>query len=191
MSKITSAIAALGVVAGLGVAALPLSTYAQTSGPVTVKAEVNSSISVEYEGEPEVNFGTLLNDSDVVTRKGQVTVKTTNENGYTLTVRDTDADNALTKTGADGLVAAAKIDAGTPAKNTTAWGIAGGDLTGWNAVPASTANGLEVKKVSTKLTDGTDTVDLTFGISIGTLEDGVYSTDIVFTAVANEAVSEP
>lgn len=189
MSKITSAMAVLGVVAGLGVAALPLASYAQTSGPVTVKAEVNSAISVEFVGTAqEVDFGTLMPKSDVVTRGGQVAVTTSNATGYTLSVSDTDSDNALTKVGADGLVAAAKIAAGTPAKDTTAWGITGGDLTGWHIVPAK-GDSLEVKKTTAAPTadDHKDEIDLTFGISIDTIEDGIYSTDIVFTAVANPA----
>ena len=51
MSKITKTIAALGVVAGLGVAALPLASYAATTQNITVEAEIGATLSV---GAPTV-----------------------------------------------------------------------------------------------------------------------------------------
>ena len=42
MSKITKTIAALGVVAGLGVAALPLASYAATTQNIAVEAEIGA-----------------------------------------------------------------------------------------------------------------------------------------------------
>ena len=45
MSKITKAIAVLGVVAGLGVAAMPLSSYAATEADATVQAEIKTALS--------------------------------------------------------------------------------------------------------------------------------------------------
>ncbi len=54
MSKTTKIIAALGVVAGLGVAALPAFTYAQTvEGDVNVQAEVLSAIAITIEGNQD------------------------------------------------------------------------------------------------------------------------------------------
>ena len=51
MSKTTKIIAALGVVAGLGVAALPAFTYAETvSGDAQVLVEVESAIAMQIEG---------------------------------------------------------------------------------------------------------------------------------------------
>ena len=58
MNKLTKTIAALGVVAGLGVAALPLSSYAaNTNVPVTVTVDDQIAISTD---KNEVDFGGML-----------------------------------------------------------------------------------------------------------------------------------
>lgn len=185
MSNITKAIAALGVVAGLGVAALPLSTYAATSRPVKVSAEINSSISVAA-STTDASIGTLVKNGDVKTSNNvDITVTTTNATGYTLTVQDTDTDNNLTSLGTDGLVAAS-IKAGTPAKGTSNWGITGGKVTGWGVVPASNGTALELNSTSEAPADGSDIVTVKFGASASNSQaDGTYSTDVVFTAIAN------
>ncbi|MBP3899331.1 hypothetical protein J6D24_00790 [Candidatus Saccharibacteria bacterium] len=60
MSKTTKVIAALGVVAGLGVAALPAFTYAQTSisGGVNVKAIVDEAIAMTITGNEDTTWQT-------------------------------------------------------------------------------------------------------------------------------------
>ena len=46
MSKVTKTIAALGVVAGLGVAALPLASYAADTQNIAVEAKIGETLSV-------------------------------------------------------------------------------------------------------------------------------------------------
>ena len=69
MSKTTKIIAALGVVAGLGVAALPAFTYAQTSisGGVNVKAIVDEAIAMTITGNEDTTWQTSASPAVDVT----------------------------------------------------------------------------------------------------------------------------
>ena len=94
MSKITKTIAALGVVAGLGVAALPLASYADSpdSKPITVNANIGSSFSLTV----DKNAVTLAptNNGPVVNTETDgginATVTSNNANGYTLVLTGTE-----------------------------------------------------------------------------------------------------
>jgi len=124
MTKTTKIIAALGVVAGLGVAALPLSSYAATvSGNVNVSAQVTDSIAMRimsnadnsnyavFKINPEgtgaagetdtgnaVSQATGLemagNKFDYATLYSNISVRS-NTGTYTLTVIDADTSNNL------------------------------------------------------------------------------------------------
>lgn len=186
MSKITSAMAVLGVVAGLGVAALPLSSYAQETGPVTVKVEVNNNLAIAS-NTSEIDFGTLNAASDVQSQSATINVSGTVE--YNLFVQDTDGDPNMNLLKADKTFDTTKnIPASaTLVKGTSAWGIKGGDLTAWNALPSTGT----LKIASGDLTaDGVTDIDtvVDFGISIGSgLDNGTYQNDVIFTALENNA----
>lgn len=189
MSKITSAMAVLGVVAGLGVAALPLSSYAQETSPVTVKVEVNNNLAIAS-NTPEVDFGTLNATSEVQTASAVISVSGTVK--YKLSVKDTDGDPNMNLLKADktfdttnNIPASASL-----AKGTSAWGIKGGNLTAWTALPGTGELEIATGDLTT-LTAPQTSIDTTvdFGISIGTgLTNGVYQNDVIFTALETTGV---
>ena len=83
MTKTTKIIAALGVVAGIGVAALPISSFAASTQDVTVRVTIGSSIAVGVDQDTtEVTMSP--NQTDASTLKTKVTVTTNNAAGYQL-----------------------------------------------------------------------------------------------------------
>ena len=102
MSKSTKVIAALGVVAGLGVAALPLSSFAASTGDVNVKVEVGSTISMTIDGADhsttalEKSVAMDNNDTDS-SLTASIKVTTNDANGYILSVKDKNGDGAALK----------------------------------------------------------------------------------------------
>ena len=96
MSKIAGAMAALGVVAGLGVAALPMASYAAESAPVTIRATVDSSIAVSTDGVDLVDFGNIDKGSGENIQTIAVTVTGTVTN-YSLGVMVYDKNTNMVK----------------------------------------------------------------------------------------------
>ncbi len=183
MSNITKTIAALGVVAGLGVAALPLSSYAAQSNDVTVRANVESNIAVSA-ADTLVDLGNIISGGPIAEGKTTVTVTTNANKGYTLKIADADNETAMTNL-SGGLD---KIPAGAPAVGNTAWGVKGGAIDTYTGV---TTDGLTLATVANPTTGGADAInsgktEVTFGVSAGTgLASGTYEDVVVFTAEAN------
>ena len=213
MSKSTKVIAALGVVAGLGVAALPAFTYAaSTSGNVELEVTVQPGIAMTIEGNSDggapgviaedptgiaaaFNLGTIdAGPSSSKTTMTQNTVKedmtstikvyTNNAGGYTLTVEDQDSVTAL-KSGSNAINAIS-----TPAASLTGgqgvWGLKGGDLgDNYTGVPA---NGTPLTVVAAGLQNNSgDTTVITYGVSTSAAQaQGVYTDTIVYTATTKQ-----
>ncbi|MBO7720499.1 hypothetical protein J6S35_02580 [Candidatus Saccharibacteria bacterium] len=287
MSKTTKIIAALGVVASLGVAALPAFTYAtSTTGDVQVVVEVDSAIAMTIEGnndsgshkpesytvvaEPDSgsmgsyyersgaegsyaytltedstpasgktyytkdadlsyakvdnaaptspvsvagktldghsipatlvpgtssSYASLLPNSTVAGGefKSTITVFTNNATGYSLTVKDKDANTALTSSNGSTIAAGTNIAAGTSAwayrvasingsaDGTTRPGTAIQDPV-WVAVNPSTGQDAEITRLDTKTSGGDQTV-VEYGVSTsGDQATGIYGDVIVYTA---------
>lgn len=176
MSNITKAVAALSVVAGLGVAALPLSSFAATSW-VDITAIVDNTIGISTSTD-EVTVSVTA-DGPVVTKGVDVTVTTNSTTGYTLGIMDSDTNTALVKTNDNG-VADGTIPAGQPAKGTAAWGYQGGTKTNWT--PVTTSNVIFVTTSSSTL-NGSETTPVTFGVSAASnTAEGTYKGGVIFTA---------
>lgn len=138
MSKMSKAIAALGVVAGLGVAALPLSTYAAIpSGDNIYKTSTSAQVEVIVEGA--ISIATDLTSGEVVTlgkiMPGGITdemkdadaLKVTvssNSDGANFNLYINGLENNGTKAIMKGASTGSSIEAGVPAANTSAWGYA-------------------------------------------------------------------
>ncbi len=190
MSKITSAIAALGVVVGLGVAALPLSTYAAdpaNEGPVTVKVTVNNDLALASDTS-EVDFQELNSGSGVVVREKAAKLTVSGTVKYKLSVHDTDATTALTLSNADG-TPDTTTNAGIPNTTTLAAGTSGWGLRknggAWIQLNGTTPVELDSGDLTSTGSNGApiDT-DVDFGISIGAgLDNGTYQDQIMFTAL--------
>lgn len=196
MSKMTKTIAALGVVAGLGVAALPLSSYAtivSDSTTVTAQAIIGEAISVTADAtDYTVKIENVTANQEAATGSTVLTIQTNNTNGYNVTIKDADAVTALTTDGAD-------ADNGIPASNTLIKGTKG-----WGFKTATSTEGVTVSAAAqdyraietgtqtiasrasgASVTDG-DKIDLTFGVVVdSSIAAGTYSDDVVITATTN------
>lgn len=204
MSKMSKAIAVLGVVAGLGVAALPLSSYAaenyNQSAQAQVQVEVGGAIAISVDSgnatTPSlVDLGDLkINGVTTNTTPLVVTVKSNADDGkYDLTLKSATAETALVnENGAkipaiDG--AAAKLVGGT-----AAWGYFVGDTADENTeYTGVTADGATLKTDQAIATSNTGSDSATYknmdqtkvifnAAAAGDQQEGVYSQTVVFTA---------
>lgn len=188
MSKTTNALIALGVVAGLGAAALPLSSYA--ADPATDKVGVTLTI------EDELTIEADKSTTDKVDLSGTghtgavtLTVVTNNQKGYNLGIMGSAATNptSLTSDLGDQITAVAGTLASPAALSATTseWGYRLADteadkyagVTGDNAVIKTTD--------APTGTSGDETV-VTFGASIKDGQPaGTYNGEVTFTATNN------
>lgn len=176
MSKITKTIATLGVVAGLGVAALPLASYAATSDTVTVNALVDTSMSVSLDKdsvslEPDAG-GVPVNTEG--TQTITATATTNNTNGYKLTLTDGDSTNHYLANGGN------HIAPGVPTQGDSFWGVKfGADAESYVSIasaPVITGNAT---------TDDGETHSLDVGVSASAGQvPGTYSGALTVTIAA-------
>ena len=220
--KSTKIIAAAGVVAGLGVAALPALTFAEgeqtVSGQVQVRADVLPAIAMTITGNNDVspntvggvNVYTPANTASVMGHTGgseynssvletsgsktsilpnavstandfksTITVYTNAAAGYTLTLKDSDATNALTN-GANSIPA---TESTTLTAGTAAWGYkVGSAATDWLAVPVSTGAAADIKTDGASVQGG-EATEVYYGVATAaTQATGPYTDTIVYTA---------
>ena len=176
MSKITKTIAALGVVAGLGVAALPLASYAATSDSVTVNALVGTSMSVSLDKD-SVSLNPTAGNAPVNTEGSQTitaTAITNNTNGYKLTLTDADSTNHYLASGGN------HIAPGEPAQGESFWGVKFG-AEAQNYVSIASAPVIDGEATD----DAGDTHTLDVGVSASAGQvPGTYSGTLTVTITA-------
>lgn len=181
MKKMTAAMAALGVVAGLGAAALPLSSYA-ASTTVPVTAIIDTTLSIATSAD-EVTISNVVPGGAVAHEDLTVTVSMNDgatANGYKLAIRDSDAITALVN-------GSESIQAGAPATGTSAWGFATvSTLTGAaGAYKGVTTTDQSVVSGGT-FTDNTSSTVIRFGVSAKDGQaPGTYTGGVILTATAN------
>lgn len=176
MSKVTKTIAALGVVAGLGVAALPLASYAATTQNIAVEATIGETLSV---GAPTVATVELAptNGAAAVEGSSSVKVNTNHLTGFTLNIKDSDSETGLT--GTSGTIAAGTVLDGTE----SAWAYKGGDTAEYTAI---TTSDVLLKKTTAPTAAAGETVEITFGVAADADQAaGEYTGGVTVTAVAN------
>lgn len=183
MSKITKTIAALGVVAGLGVAALPLASYAATDSldtPITVTASLVDAISIESSANSINTMSLTAGGSVVDSNQLDITVVTNATNGYTVSIEDGDEKTALVGTGSNNET----IGAANPAQGTSAWGYKFGEaLEGINSYTAITTELVQVADKDAKTDDDGDVYKLGFGASAAaSLTPDTYTGSVTLTA---------
>ncbi len=184
MKKLTKIIAVTGIVAGLGVAALPIASHAaeSASANVTVTLKVSDAISIAFvDPNPDhagatisaanIDLGTLapstvtnFNDGS---NKVTTLVKSNNLSGYTVT-----ASGVSLTSGSN------SIPYGAVTSGTSAYGMAktNSGFTGLTEVDSKTAP---------SATDG-DRTDLYFGASISASQPtGTYTGTVTITATNN------
>lgn len=203
MSKSIKALAILGVVAGLGVAALPLSSYAAESEDslnIGVQTTIKDYIAIESDSElteenqTYVNIGELTNNGPIInTESGagaSIVIKTNHEKGYTVSIKADATD--LT---ADGITDV--IPAGVPAQNSSAWGYKASKADGVTnvTIESAAASYAGVTKDNVKIATGTtatnadgDTIRLDFAASADASQAaGTYKGVVTLTATATPA----
>lgn len=188
MSKMSKAIAVLGVVAGLGVAALPLSSYAadnySQSAQAQVKVEVGGAISITTDAtDGVVDLGQMKINGVSTTKDLEVTVSSNSEIGYDLTIKSATNETSL-KT-ADGAEIPADVNV---AAGTSAWAYRLYDTDGttpkaWTAITAAPVNILSHTADAGNTGAMTGATKVNFGASAsGTQAEGIYTGTVVFTA---------
>lgn len=194
MSKTIMAAAALSVVAGLGVAALPLSSYAAdlntASENIDVIVNIDNTISMAVDTNA-VEMNLVPGGAAVTDKTVTATVTTNNATGYELYIRDSDDNTALVS--AEGNTIAAGT---TLSGNTSAWAYQGGDKTSWTPI---TTDNVKIKSVTNPT--GTDNAGqlnqaaaretvITFGAyAESNQQSGTYKGGVTLTAVATGAVA--
>lgn len=186
MSKMSKAIAVLGVVAGLGVAALPLSSYAVSdTANTTAQAIVGDSIAVTV-ADATVTMNNVMANQDVNEASTDVTIQTNSTKGYQIQIADADDDTALKPTGTG---TAAGIAAGVPTQGKNAWGFKA-STTSAN-VDASASDSYRAIKTGNQMiaesdkasANAGDVISLTFGVTVDTtIAAGTYQDEVVLTA---------
>ena len=190
MSKYTKIVATLGVITGLGIASLPLATFAApipldgsvpSSQNVVVQLTVGDAVAVAVDSN-NVNAG---NVSPNQTKNVSTTVSyATNHNtGMTLTVKDLDEDTDMTAGLSGSPVAGINvISAGTNGNvaGTGNWSIKGGLLTSPTAMVKQSQTALKVQEANAPV-NTTGNVDYDFSTGASQLP-GTYQDTIVYTA---------
>lgn len=189
MSKIAGAMAALGVVAGLGVAALPMASYAAESAPVTIRATVDSSIAVSTDGVDLVDFGTIDKSSGENIQTIAVTVTGT-VTKYNLGVMDYDDNTDMVNvTNTTSTTTIKTLDPGVNTL-TGGWGFRSEDRhvsdNQWKSMPAYNATDADKNIVDggTLDTANGSVTNVQFGINLNglPLDNGTYEDKVIFTA---------
>ncbi len=213
MSKLTQSIAILGVVAGLGVAALPLSTYAAQPTPTnpakvvdgdandkntdTGKVATDTSINLLIEDVLSIDTSAdvvLLNKANSFTGTAlTVNVATNNSKGYTLNIAGTATTNPtdLTSTTvpADkiGAAAVAFADAAPLALAADGSSVWGYSVDGTNFAGVKADAGETIKTTSAATVDAGEDTSVTFAAKLKDGQaSGTYEGKVTFTA-ANQA----
>ena len=190
MSKYTKIVATLGVITGLGIASLPLATFAApipldgsvpSSQNVVVQLTVGDAVAVAVDSN-NVNAG---NVSPNQTKNVSTTVSyATNHNtGMTLTVKDLDEDTDMTAGLSGSPVAGTNvISAGTNGNvaGTGNWSIKGGLLTSPTAMVKQSQTALKVQESNAPVNT---TVNVDYDFSTGASQlPGTYQDKIVYSA---------
>lgn len=186
----TKIVATLGVITGLGIASLPLATFAApipldgsvpSSQNVVVQLTVGDAVAVAVDSN-NVNAG---NVSPNQTKNVSTTVSyATNHNtGMTLTVKDLDEDTDMTAGLSGSPVAGTNvISAGTNGNvaGTGNWSIKGGLLTSPTAMVKQSQTALKVQESNAPVNT---TVNVDYDFSTGASQlPGTYQDTIVYTA---------
>ena len=131
MSKSTKIMAVFGVAAALGVAALPLASYADNTYSATTDITVSINETFSVTADATVNTSVTNNAAINATMKPHVTVTTNHATGWVLSAQTSHTGGPALKSGSN------EIDAGVPSVGTSAWALSGGDLTGYTALSTS------------------------------------------------------
>lgn len=181
MTKSKKIVAVLGVVAGLGAIAFPLTSYAATQDVnITVGVDETVAISVN---NPSVSKNIATNAAIDESMTTTATVTVNSSKGYKLSIYGSGGGTV-----ANSLYRGATTDAipaGVPAQGQSYWGYKGGNTNDLKAVPLQASADL-IKTTTEASTTGDQTL-ITFGVtaSVGQTP-GSYTGKVTLSAVLNE-----
>ena len=172
MTKYAKIMATFGVLAGLGVASLPLATFAANNSETTVKVTVQEGISIANDNAT----------AEAGSATSNLTAATNNAAGLKITVKDKDEDTSLRAAGITGSVAGVDFIP-TAASGTGSWSLKGGDLAVDTAMVKNSETALVVKNTTGP---STEAVAMTYRIEPGAAQrQGTYEDVIVYTVTKN------
>ena len=192
MSKYAKIVATLGVITGLGIASLPVATFAAPialdgSVPATqnvvVQLTVGDAVAVSADNGTANGGNAAPNQAKNAT--SGISYATNAANGMVVNVKDVDEDINMTVSGHTGTVAGTDVIAAGTTGSTAgsgSWSIKGGLLTADTAMVKQSETALKVAESNGPVNTN---LNMTYNIATGGSQlPGTYQDTIVYTVVA-------
>lgn len=205
MSKLLKVIAVLGVAAGLGVVAVPLSSCRAASTSETKNAPVNvevlgtisltvTNVDTATDFDPDtstLNLGDVIVNGPVATKSVDVVISSNGPRQVSLSIRDSDDETGLVS--GDNVIPA--ITGTVLQKGMAGWGYKVNSTTDWQAITTTDAT-IVAKQITSAEHPNEPLVPnkanelhtvVTFGAAANTsIPEGIYTGAVVFTAAPVE-----
>ena len=192
MSKYAKIVATLGVITGLGIASLPVATFAAPialdgSVPATqnvvVQLTVGDAVAVSADNGTANGGNAAPNQAKNAT--SGISYATNAANGMVVNVKDVDEDTNMTVSGHTGTVAGTDVIAAGTTGSTAgsgSWSIKGGLITADTAMVKQSETALKVAESNGPVNTN---LNMTYNIATGGSQlPGTYQDTIVYTVVA-------
>ena len=183
MTKYAKIMATFGVLAGLGVASLPLATFAANNSETTVKVTVQEGISIANDNATADAGNKTPGEAGSAT--SNLTAATNNAAGLKITVKDKDEDPSLRSASFTApTTPVAGVDfIPTGVSGAGTWSLKGGELVNETAMVKNSETALVVKNTTGP---STEAVAMTYRIVPGAAQrQGIYEDVIVYTVTKN------
>ena len=191
MSKYAKIVATLGVITGLGIASLPVATFAApialgsvpSTQNVVVQLTVGDAVAVSADNGTANGGNAAPNQAKNAT--SGISYATNAANGMVVNVKDVDEDTNMTVSGHTGTVAGTDVIAAGTTGSTAgsgSWSIKGGLLTADTAMVKQSETALKVAESNGPVNTN---LNMTYNIATGGSQlPGTYQDTIVYTVVA-------
>ena len=192
MAKYAKIVATLGVITGLGIASLPVATFAApialdgsvpSTQNVVVQLTVGDAVAVSADNGTANGGNAAPNQAKNAT--SGISYATNAANGMVVNVKDVDEDTNMTVSGHTGTVAGTDVIAAGTTGSTAgsgSWSIKGGLLTADTAMVKQSETALKVAESNGPVNTN---LNMTYNIATGGSQlPGTYQDTIVYTVVA-------
>ena len=190
MSKYAKIVATLGVITGLGIASLPVATFAApialgstpSTQNVVVQLTVGDAIAVSADNGTANGGNAAPNQAKNAT--SSISYATNAANGMIVSVKDVDEDTNMTAGHAGTTAGTHVIAAGTTGATAGSgtWSVKGGLLTADTAMVKQSETALKVAETTGPVNTS---LNMTYNIATGGAQlPGTYQDTIVYTVVA-------
>ena len=192
MSKYAKIVATLGVITGLGIASLPVATFAApialdgsvpSTQNVVVQLTVGDAVAVSADNGTANGGNAAPNQAKNAT--SGISYATNAANGMVVNVKDVDEDTNMTVSGHTGTVAGTDVIAAGTTGSTAgsgSWSIKGGLLTADTAMVKQSETALKVAESNVPVNTN---LNMTYNVATGGSQlPGTYQDTIVYTVVA-------